>query len=1154
VREIFANFKSGPSNMASNMAEKMHGEDVVQEVTFEGTGGQGGQGRTSRSATYVREGDLGRKRGATYTVSPTAETQDQEQRAHAQLVVEFLGTFFLVLVIGLSTAWNGYLAPLAIGATLAVMVYLGGHISGGCYNPAVTLGVYLTGNMPFYRMISYWMVQVGGAVCAASLDAAITKNDSPTLLPQPALDVSEWDAFVGEMLFTAALVHVVLHCACTPKTQGNSYYGYAIGFTVVSGAYALGPLTGCAMNPAVATGFTFANYSASLTASRLWLYWLGPLVGAALAAFVYKLTSVDEPDIVFCEPGLTSKKIAPYLIEFVGTFYLVLEVAMIISQPKIESFQAAIAIGSMLTVMVYAGGYISGGHFNPAVTAAAALSKKISAWAAMWYWVFQIMGGCCGAGIGAYLYSNDAPGAPRPGEYAPVGGSTGDYGREFTDGQALAVEMLFTCALCLVVLQTAATKSQEGNSFFGWAIGSTVLIGVMAIGDVSGCAMNPAVATGLTAVHATQTTDGKSDKLWLYWIGQLLGSLLAAKIFWFTQPAEFPVEAGVQQRPTSNSTAASAEEHHESVMEDLLHCHSLANTRTALAPFMIEFIGSFYLIFTVVLTVSSVSWRAATTGEAQASNFVGLPIGTMLAVMVYMGGHISGGHYNPAVTLGCVLTRKTTIKTGVIYWVCQLAGGLFAAGIGSEIMGYAPAIKPGEGQHVFDAFLLEMLYTLALVLVVLSTACTKANEGKSFFGWAIGSTVMCGVFAIGPLTGCAMNPAVGTALTAMWAVRPHNEDGTHGNNGLLAEEPYEGKYVWIYWVGPLLGAAFAAGLFYITNQDEFDDQHKMRANEMRNSDAENPMRNNSDAGPVNRHRTMTYVRKEYSYDSVLHKVAPYVIEYIGTFFLVLQVTLAVFGAGADPFGSAGLGIGTMLAVMVYMGGHISGGHYNPAVTLGCLLSSQITVQDAVGYWIVQLAGGLTAAAIGHANVVAEGQFINFNGGQFQYSVATAFTLEFLFTFALVAVVLHTACVSDESVKGNSYFGFGIGYVVVIGAYSIGPITGAALNPAVAIAITGVSSLTRDGVDTGRLWIYLVAPMLGGCLAALLFRMTHPEETDDIGEVRMQCVLHPSHCFSSSARSERALSASVLNNPGGVELQETTTNTLSSEVASGVSDI
>jgi aquaporin Z len=1053
-----------------------------------------------------------------------------------------MGTFFLVLVIGLSTAWEDTsLAPLVIGSTLAIMVYMGGHISGGCYNPAVTLGVYLTGNMPFYRMISYWIVQVAGAIVAASLDAAITKNNAPVLVPSIPFHVSQWDVFVGEMFFTAALVHVVLHTACTPKTQGNSYYGFAIGYTVVAGAFALGPLTGCAMNPAVATGFAFANYHASLSASRLWLYWFGPLLGGALAALVYKLTSVDETDIVFCDPGLTSKKLAPWLIEFVGTFYLVLEVAMVISQDSIQSFQAAIAIGSMLTVMVYSGGYISGGHFNPAVTAAAAMSNKITLVTATIYWSAQIIGGCSGAAMGAYLYSNSNPGAPKPGAYPG--------GREFSDGNALVVEMLFTCALCLVVLQTAATKSQEGNSFFGWAIGSTVLVGVMAIGDVSGCAMNPAVATGLTAVHATWTEDGDNSKLWIYWLGPLLGSLLAAKIFWFTQPAEFPVDAGIAQRPSTNASG----EEHETMVEDILHCHSLARTRTLLAPYVIEFIGTFYLVFTIVLTVSASAWHTATGGTGSA--FVGIPIGTMLAVMVYMGGHISGGHYNPAVTLGCVLSQKTTPLTGAIYWFCQLTGALFAAGIGSEVMGYAPALKPGSSTSAADAFLLEMLYTGALVLVVLTTACTKANEGKSFFGWAIGSTVTCGVFAIGPLSGCAMNPAVGTALTFAWAVRPHGEEtaGTHGNNGLLAEDPFEGAYFWIYWLGPLLGAAFAAGLFYLTNQDEFSDPDS---------------RNTSTDQVTNRHRTMTITRPEYMKDSLLHKLAPYIVEYIGTFYLVLEVTLTVYNNAPG----AGLGIGTMLAVMVYMGGHISGGHYNPAVTLGCLLSSQITLHDAVGYWVVQLAGGLTAATIGAVcSTVEEGGYINFTP-QPGYSCSTVALLELLFTFFLVAVVLHSACVSEDSVKGNSYFGFAIGYVVVVGAYSIGPISGAALNPAVAISITGVSSLTSQNafgtdLDTAELYVYFLAPMLGGCLAALLFRMTHPDDTDDIEDVRMQCVSAafelPCCSSSSSSRTERSLSASVFT-PSEVELQETTTNALSpsdavtetaiEERTSGITDI
>ena len=86
-----------------------------------------------------------------------------------------------------------------------------------------------------------------------------------------------------------------------------------------------------------------------------------------------------------------------------------------------------------------------------------------------------------------------------------------------------------------------------------------------------------------------------------------------------------------------------------------------------------------------------------------------------------------------------------------------------------------------------------------------------------------------------------------------------------------------------------------------------------------------------------------------------------VVEFIGTFFLVFTVGMAVIDPGAGAM--AGLAIGTVLAVMIFAGGHISGGHYNPAVTLGVLLRGKVSINDAVGYWVVQVTAGIVAVVV-----------------------------------------------------------------------------------------------------------------------------------------------------------------------------------------------
>lgn len=204
-------------------------------------------------------------------------------------LVEFIGTFFLVLVIGLSViepGGAGAMAPLAIGATLMVMVYAGGHLSGGHYNPAVTLAVFLRGKCAGKDVAPYMIAQVLGGVVAA-LVVGFDKTGANVVAGAP--DVVK--ALLNEVLFTFALCYVVLNTATSAKNAGNSYYGLAIGFTVVVGAYAGGAISGGAYNPAVACGITTMGLSA---VSNIWIFLVGNFAGGALAAFVYKFVNPDE--------------------------------------------------------------------------------------------------------------------------------------------------------------------------------------------------------------------------------------------------------------------------------------------------------------------------------------------------------------------------------------------------------------------------------------------------------------------------------------------------------------------------------------------------------------------------------------------------------------------------------------------------------------------------------------------------------------------------------------------------------------------------------------------------------------------------------------------------------------------------------------------
>ncbi len=201
-------------------------------------------------------------------------------------ITELIGTFFLVLVIGLTGN------PFAIGSILMVMIYMGGHISGAHYNPAVSLGIYLRGKLGAKDFGFYIVFQLVGAFLAALVYYLI---NSKTFAPAPGPGVSAWKAILVEFIFTFALVSVVLNTATAKKTEGNSYFGLAIGFTVLAGAFAAGPISGGVFNPAVGIGAILMDtINRGSSIQYLLLYLVGPLLGAGAAALIFRMTNPDE--------------------------------------------------------------------------------------------------------------------------------------------------------------------------------------------------------------------------------------------------------------------------------------------------------------------------------------------------------------------------------------------------------------------------------------------------------------------------------------------------------------------------------------------------------------------------------------------------------------------------------------------------------------------------------------------------------------------------------------------------------------------------------------------------------------------------------------------------------------------------------------------
>jgi aquaporin Z len=197
-------------------------------------------------------------------------------------IVEFIGTFFLVLTVGCTGigAGAGVIAPLAIGAALMVMVFAGGHISGGHYNPAVTLGVLIRGKVKPADVVPYWIAQLLAAAIAAFVVIKILRMGAPVTAIAPKMG----PALLAEFLFTFALVYVVLNTATAEGTSGNSFYGLAIGMTVMTGAFAVGDISGGAFNPAVALGICVLGISSW---SNIWIYLLADFAAAAVAAVVF---------------------------------------------------------------------------------------------------------------------------------------------------------------------------------------------------------------------------------------------------------------------------------------------------------------------------------------------------------------------------------------------------------------------------------------------------------------------------------------------------------------------------------------------------------------------------------------------------------------------------------------------------------------------------------------------------------------------------------------------------------------------------------------------------------------------------------------------------------------------------------------------------
>jgi len=416
-------------------------------------------------------------------------------------VAEFVGTYLLVFTVGCNVLGGaGVWAAVSIASVLMVSIYALGGISGANFNPAVSLALTISnaqgnGGIDPATACMYMGVQLLAGMAAGGSYLALFGTSFELA---PAGEHGLGAAAMCEILYTFMLCFVVLNVAVA---QNNQYFGLAIGFVIIAGAYGAGAVSGGCFNPAVALGIDISGGAEGWT--NILTYIFSEFVGASLAAVLFGAVRKGEP---WCA----------YLSEVLGTFILVLTVGLNVLG---KSPAGAFSIAASLMCMIYALGDVSGAHFNPAVTVACKLSglcedlvpAKIAG-----YMGSQLLGAVLAAMTFMSIYS---------GEKNTI--TLGPVGKHST-AHAFAAEVAFTFVLCFIVLGAAVSDKTKTTEFFGLAIGSCVTVGGLAIGGISGGSLNPAVSFGLAS---TELTTKALTNAAIYSAAEVAGAALAVGAF-----------------------------------------------------------------------------------------------------------------------------------------------------------------------------------------------------------------------------------------------------------------------------------------------------------------------------------------------------------------------------------------------------------------------------------------------------------------------------------------------------------------------------------------------------------------------------------------------------------------------------------------------
>lgn len=409
--------------------------------------------------------------------------------------------------------------------------------------------------------------------------------------------VSDGQACLAEIIITFALCHVFLHVATTSTQANNSYYGVAVGFTVLAGTLSVGSVSGGCFNPAVAmlslvhkgqawADTKFTNFASIETgADKVWIHVVGPLVGAILAAVLFRATHPRElePSFKVCGPALAAKAreaAAPVLLEFVGTFFVAFTYACAAAAFNPARPLAPLAVGCMVVAQTYAGGVTSGAHLNPAVTLALLVRRNLVeiyksgetlkrryVWEMALMFAFaQCVAALCAGGVARGVAVDDWPTHGATIGY-PVPLTTSVYGRVIHEGRAVLGEALATCALCLVALNAVSSEKSARNGYFGLAIGLATAGMTFALQNLTGGALSPAL--GLLGLCAKVTDDdyGAQHRIWIYFVACPLGGLLAGVLFYAISFDEMNPQYKIMQKTTALATLDPTEQHYHMYFE-----------------------------------------------------------------------------------------------------------------------------------------------------------------------------------------------------------------------------------------------------------------------------------------------------------------------------------------------------------------------------------------------------------------------------------------------------------------------------------------------------------------------------------------------------------------------------------------------------------